>query len=44
MASGIPLTGVAFATHEFAFGDAQAAYEAIDRGEDGLMHVALAYP
>jgi len=32
------------ATHEFAFGDAQAAYEASDRSEDGLMHVALAYP
>ncbi|MFL5767509.1 MAG: zinc-binding dehydrogenase [Actinomycetota bacterium] len=32
------------ATHEFAFDDAAAAYEAIDRGEDGLMHVALAYP
>jgi len=32
------------ATHEFAFDDARAAYEAIDRGQDGLMHVALAYP
>jgi 2-desacetyl-2-hydroxyethyl bacteriochlorophyllide A dehydrogenase len=32
------------ATHEFAFEDAQAAFEAIDGGEDGLMHVALAYP
>jgi threonine dehydrogenase-like Zn-dependent dehydrogenase len=32
------------ATHEFAFDDARSAYEAIDRGDDGLMHVALAYP
>ena len=32
------------ATHEFGFDDARAAYEAIDRGEDGLMHVALTYP
>jgi threonine dehydrogenase-like Zn-dependent dehydrogenase len=32
------------ATHEFAFAEARAAYEAIDRGEDGLMHVALSYP
>jgi 2-desacetyl-2-hydroxyethyl bacteriochlorophyllide A dehydrogenase len=32
------------ATHEFAFDDAPAAFEAIERGEDGLMHVALVYP
>jgi len=32
------------ATNDFAFDDASAAYEAIDRAEDGLMHVALAYP
>jgi threonine dehydrogenase-like Zn-dependent dehydrogenase len=32
------------ATHEFAFDDARSAYDAIARGEDGLMHVALAYP
>ena len=34
----------ALATHEFAFEDAQAGYQAIDRGVDDLMHVALSYP
>jgi 2-desacetyl-2-hydroxyethyl bacteriochlorophyllide A dehydrogenase len=32
------------ATQEYAFDDAQAAYDAISAGEEGLMHVALAYP
>jgi 2-desacetyl-2-hydroxyethyl bacteriochlorophyllide A dehydrogenase len=33
----------ALATHAFPFGDAPAAYAAIDRGEPGLAHVALEY-
>lgn len=32
------------ATHEFAFDEPQRAYEAIDRGEEGLIHAALRYP
>jgi 2-desacetyl-2-hydroxyethyl bacteriochlorophyllide A dehydrogenase len=31
------------ATHEFAFEDAQQAYEALDRGTEGLLHAALRY-
>ena len=31
------------ATHTFAFEDAPAAYAALDRGENGLVHAALAY-
>jgi 2-desacetyl-2-hydroxyethyl bacteriochlorophyllide A dehydrogenase len=38
---GLPLPRLA--TTEFAFGDAAAAYAAIDRGEAGLMHAALRY-
>jgi threonine dehydrogenase-like Zn-dependent dehydrogenase len=37
----LPLTAVA--TSEFAFTDAADAYAAIDRGEPGVMHVALRY-
>lgn len=33
----------ALATHEFAFEEAGRAYEAIDRGEEGLVHAALTY-
>jgi threonine dehydrogenase-like Zn-dependent dehydrogenase len=33
----------ALATTEFAFDDAADAYAAIDRGEPGLIHVALRY-
>ena len=32
------------ATHEFPLEEAQMAYEAIDRGEEGLVHAALRYP
>jgi 2-desacetyl-2-hydroxyethyl bacteriochlorophyllide A dehydrogenase len=31
------------ATHEFAFEDAQRAFTALDKGEEGLLHVALRY-
>ncbi len=31
------------ATHEFPFKDAASAYEAIDRGEPGLVHAAMWY-
>jgi hypothetical protein len=31
------------ATHEFAFADAAAAFAALDRGEEGLLHAALRY-
>jgi 2-desacetyl-2-hydroxyethyl bacteriochlorophyllide A dehydrogenase len=31
------------ATHDFAFGDAGAAFAALDRGEEGLLHAALRY-
>jgi hypothetical protein len=30
-------------THELAVDDAPAAYEALDRGEEGLLHAALRY-
>lgn len=33
----------ALATHTFAFEDAAAAYEALDRSEPGLAHVTLTY-
>ena len=33
----------ALATHTFAFRDAPAAFEAIDRGDEGIVHVALSY-
>jgi 2-desacetyl-2-hydroxyethyl bacteriochlorophyllide A dehydrogenase len=33
----------ALATHEFAVDDAAAAYEALDRGQAGLLHAALRY-
>jgi 2-desacetyl-2-hydroxyethyl bacteriochlorophyllide A dehydrogenase len=32
-----------FATHEFDFEDATAAFEAVDRGDEGLVHAALRY-
>jgi 2-desacetyl-2-hydroxyethyl bacteriochlorophyllide A dehydrogenase len=32
------------ATHEFAFEQAQRAFEAVDRAEEGLVHAALRYP
>jgi hypothetical protein len=32
------------ATHEFPFERAAEAFEAIDRGEVGLLHGALRYP
>jgi threonine dehydrogenase-like Zn-dependent dehydrogenase len=31
------------ATHEFPFDRAAEAFAALDRGEDGMLHVALAY-
>ena len=31
------------ATHEFDFEDAAAAFEAVDRGAEGLVHAALRY-
>jgi 2-desacetyl-2-hydroxyethyl bacteriochlorophyllide A dehydrogenase len=34
----------ALATHEFGFDQASRAYEALDRGETGLVHAALRYP
>ncbi len=34
----------ALATHEFAFDEAPAAFAALDRGEEGLLHAALRYP
>jgi 2-desacetyl-2-hydroxyethyl bacteriochlorophyllide A dehydrogenase len=37
----LPLS--ALASHTFAFERAPEAYAAIDRGDDGLVHVALAY-
>mgnify|MGYP004506696613 CR=1 FL=1 len=37
----LPLT--ALATTEFAFEDAPAAYEALDRGTAGVLHAALRY-
>ena len=37
----LPLSAVA--TSEFAFTDAAAAYAAIERGEDGLLHAGLRY-
>ncbi len=33
----------ALATHDFALEEAAAAFEALDRGVDGLVHAALAY-
>jgi 2-desacetyl-2-hydroxyethyl bacteriochlorophyllide A dehydrogenase len=33
----------ALATHEFPFEDAQRAFTALDKGEEGLLHVALRY-
>lgn len=33
----------ALATHVFPFEEAETAYALLDRGEDGLLHVALAY-
>ncbi|MDQ3661598.1 MAG: zinc-binding alcohol dehydrogenase [Actinomycetota bacterium] len=33
----------ALATHEFPFASAASAYEALDRGEEGLLHAALSY-
>jgi 2-desacetyl-2-hydroxyethyl bacteriochlorophyllide A dehydrogenase len=39
--SELPLD--ALATHEFAFDDASEAYAAIDRGDEGVIHAALAY-
>ena len=32
------------ATHEFSFHNAARAFEALDRGEPGLIHAALRYP
>ena len=32
-----------FATHEFPFERAAAAFEALDRGDEGIMHAALTY-
>ncbi len=37
----LPLS--ALATHEFPFEQAEEAYAAIDRGEEGLVHAALRY-
>jgi 2-desacetyl-2-hydroxyethyl bacteriochlorophyllide A dehydrogenase len=37
----LPLSELA--THEFAIEDAPAAYAALDRGEEGLLHAALRY-
>jgi 2-desacetyl-2-hydroxyethyl bacteriochlorophyllide A dehydrogenase len=37
----LPLKSLA--THEFSFEEAAAAYEAIDEGKPGLVHVALRY-
>jgi len=37
----LPLAGLA--THEFSFTEAAAAYEAIARNAEGLIHVALSY-
>lgn len=37
----LPLTAIA--THEYPFSEAPAAYAAIDRGEEGLIHAALRY-
>jgi 2-desacetyl-2-hydroxyethyl bacteriochlorophyllide A dehydrogenase len=34
----------ALATHEFGFDQAALAYEALDRGEPGLIHAALRHP
>ena len=34
----------ALATTEFAFDDAARAYEALDRRDPGVVHVALRYP
>jgi 2-desacetyl-2-hydroxyethyl bacteriochlorophyllide A dehydrogenase len=31
------------ATHTFAFEDAAQAFEALDRGDEGILHVALSY-
>jgi 2-desacetyl-2-hydroxyethyl bacteriochlorophyllide A dehydrogenase len=39
--SELPLQ--ALATHEFALADASAAFAAVDRGEEGLLHAALWY-
>jgi 2-desacetyl-2-hydroxyethyl bacteriochlorophyllide A dehydrogenase len=33
----------ALATHEFAFEDAPAAFAALDRGDEGIVHAALRY-
>ena len=38
---GLPLS--ALSSHTFPFERVQEAYAAIDRGDDGLVHVALAY-
>jgi threonine dehydrogenase-like Zn-dependent dehydrogenase len=37
----LPLASLA--THEFPIGEAPAAYQALDRGDEGLLHVALRY-
>ena len=37
----LPLTAVA--THTFAFQDAPAVFEALDRGDDHILHAALSY-
>jgi 2-desacetyl-2-hydroxyethyl bacteriochlorophyllide A dehydrogenase len=39
--SELPLKRLA--THEFGVGDAAAAFEAVDRAADGLLHAALVY-
>ena len=33
----------AFATHTFAFEEAPAVFEALDRGDEGILHAALSY-
>jgi threonine dehydrogenase-like Zn-dependent dehydrogenase len=37
----LPLS--ALASHTFPFEQVDEAYAALDRGDDGLIHVALAY-
>jgi hypothetical protein len=33
----------ALATHTFAFEEAPAVYEALDRGDESILHAALSY-
>ena len=37
----LPVTPLA--THEFGLDEAADAFEAVDRGEEGLIHAALRY-